>query len=151
MKAINGRSNLLSYLITNRACECAALVMNNHLTEIQANELINEVQSLNVRLDWILLTERPDDPVVIELIQNKCGGVVAGNAAALSKLELQSSDSVGQFEQLSEHQIILLGHIELQVLPAENKSCFQVEDNLFIGSNNQIDASHNFKKQIFRI
>lgn len=146
-----GDSTNINYLILNRACECAALIVNECLSERQANTLVAKMLSLNIHLDWILLIEQPKYPFVVELIQKKLGGIVAGNRFALSDLEDRKFFTNGQYEELSEYQVILLGHVELQVLPtsSNSSSCFQIENNLFVGDDSLLATNYDFKHQVF--
>lgn len=141
----------IAYLILNSICNCAALVVNRCIIKRHAENVITHIHSLKVKLDWILLTAASKSPENIRLIQMQCGGVVAGNKSALSTLKSMRTFSKSQFEELSGHQIILLGHIELQVLPIANetKSEFLIEDNLFIGDSPLGQKDIGIKKQVF--
>lgn len=122
-----------SYIIVNKACDCAAMIIASSLNERQAQRLIAKTTELKVNVDWILLSEKPFFPDAVRMLQAECGGIIAGAKAALAQFENNKFYSSCQFEQLTEHQVILLGHIELLVLAAksQNKSCFLIENNLF--------------------
>ena len=121
------------YLVVNSTCECAALVINRHLMIDDIERVIDKVTQFHVELEWILLVEKPEHPEVVCALQKLSGGVIAGDKTALSVIAHSASLDACQFEELSDHQVFLLGHIECLVLATNNKRQlgFLIENNLF--------------------
>ncbi len=121
-----------AYLMINTLCDCVA-VISNYQTKKDIEQIINKIQSLEMQLDWILITGETFSTDLIVLLQAKSGGVIAGNKMALSKFDDTPSFGDCQFEELSDHQIILLGHIELLIQPSgiREESYFIIDNNMF--------------------
>ncbi len=122
-----------NYLVVNSTCECAALVINRHLMIDDIERVIDKVTQFHVELEWILLVEKPEHPEVVCALQKLSGGVIAGDKTSLSVIAHTASLDACQFEELSEHQVFLLGHVECLVLATNSKRQlgFLIENNLF--------------------
>lgn len=118
----------VSYLLINQAARAIALI---NPTSNVIDELCRDIELQSYSLDWILLTHPPVENSTLPELQTRFECVVASSLAIINQLP---NKVAAHCEILETHEILMLGHLELEAVIVGQYINYQIAEHIFIHS-----------------
>lgn len=134
IESVQGKkSTEICYLLINKAAEAIAVINPIPLIFSRLEEYIF---SQNYHLDWVLLTHLPKDNSTLLKLQSQFCCVIASSLTIIQQLP---KSLISHCEAIENHEVVMLGHLALEVGVAGNEVNYQIDDHLFVYNEKSIE------------
>mgnify|MGYP000645723283 CR=1 FL=1 len=115
----------VGYLLINKAARAMAIV--NPISQM-FNDL-DHYKAQNYSIDWVLLTHPPFDDLVLLELKSQFTCVIASSLPIIEQLTHSLS---AYCEPLENHEVVMLGHLELEAIISREFVNYKINDHIFL-------------------
>ncbi len=130
----SSQASIVGYLLINKAAKAIAMI---NPTPNLVSRLNQYTQSQDYSLDWVLLTYFPKGSEILLSLQSQYSCVFASSIDVIQKLP---ESLIANCEPLENNEIVMLGHLKLEVSIAGQFVNYQIGEHIFVHNENSIET-----------